>query len=205
MVRAASLNVRNVFSVFLASVGLTRTAMRAAWGTSWYSSSSRLASNSLANRLIPVRFSVGLVRLFTRPRRVGSSPTRNTTGIVAVAALAANAAGGPPDVTITAERKRTNSAANSGKSSVLLSPHRYSILTLSPSTNPTSFSPWRNAATRLAIASDDLLSRKPTIGIVADCCACAASGHAAAPSPAMNARRFIRSPRRRGRVAKAEH
>jgi hypothetical protein len=48
------------------------------------------------------------------------------------------------------------------------------------------------------------LPRKPIRGIfAADCCARAASGHAAAapPSSVMNERRFIQSPRRRGRVA----
>ena len=43
----------------------------------------------------------------------------------------------------------------------------------------------------------------PTIGI--GCCARAASGHAAAapPSSVMKSRRFIQSPRRRGRAASA--
>ena len=41
--------------------------------------------------------------------------------------------------------------------------------------------------------------RNPTTG--RGCCARAVSGHAAAPpSSVMNSRRFIRSPRRRGRV-----
>ena len=48
------------------------------------------------------------------------------------------------------------------------------------------------------------LLRNPITGI-AGCCARAASGHAAAapPSSVMNSRRFIRSPRRRGRAASA--
>ena len=47
--------------------------------------------------------------------------------------------------------------------------------------------------------------RKPITGITG-CCARAVSGHAAAapPSSVMNARRLIRSPRRRGRPAAAE-
>src|SRR5262249_28545534 len=46
--------------------------------------------------------------------------------------------------------------------------------------------------------------RKPITGI-ADCCARAASGHAAAqPRSVMNARRFIRSARRRGRQRESE-
>ena len=48
--------------------------------------------------------------------------------------------------------------------------------------------------------------RNPITGI-AGCCARAASGHAAAapPSSVMNSRRFIRSPRRRGRAAVGRH
>jgi hypothetical protein len=47
------------------------------------------------------------------------------------------------------------------------------------------------------------LGWNPITGI-AGCCALAASGHAAAPpSSVMNARRFTRSPRRRGRAASA--
>ena len=54
------------------------------------------------------------------------------------------------------------------------------------------------------IVSGDLGLRNPITGI-AGCCARAASGHAAAapPSSVMNSRRFIRSPRRRGRAASA--
>ena len=125
---------------------------------------------------MPVRLPVGRLRLLTRPRRVGSSPTRNMTGIVVVAAWAASAAGGPPVVTITAGRRRTSSDAISLSCSALFSAQRNSILTFSPSANPASFRPRRNAARRLTIASDDLLSRNPITGI-AGCCARAASGH----------------------------
>src|SRR6516225_10789024 len=38
------------------------------------------------------------------------------------------------------------------------------IVTLSPSTSPTSFRPWRNEARRLVMPSDDLLSRNPITG-----------------------------------------
>src|SRR5262249_23939009 len=46
------------------------------------------------------------------------------------------------------------------------------------------------------------VSINPTTGI-ADCCACAASGHVAAapPSSVMHSRRLIRSPRRQPRAA----
>ena len=53
------------------------------------------------------------------------------------------------------------------------------------------------------VRSGDAPLRNPITGI-AGCCARAASGHAAAPpSSVMNSRRFIRSPRRRGRAASA--
>jgi hypothetical protein len=60
------------------------------------------------------------------------------------------------------------------------------MATFCPSTYPVSLSPLRNAA------SDRLGLRVGLITGIADCCARAASGHAAAPpSPAMNSRRRI--------------
>ena len=53
---------------------------------------------------------------------------------VTVAAFAANATGGGPVAAITATRRRTRSAANSGNRSKLFSAHRYVTVTLSPST-----------------------------------------------------------------------
>ena len=46
----------------------------------------------------------------------GSSPTPNTIGIVAVAALAASAAGVLPGVAITATRRRIKPSSKSGNS-----------------------------------------------------------------------------------------
>src|SRR6476469_4355902 len=48
--------------------------------------------------------------------------------------------------------------------------------------------------------------QEPIRGTFAGCCACAASGHAAAapPSSVMNSRRLTRSPHPRGRAAMAE-
>ena len=67
-------------------------------------------------------------------------------------------------------------------------------------------SPARNAvdSARMTGSSATQAPRNPITGI-AGCCARAASGHAAAapPSSVMNSRRFIRSPRRRGRAASA--
>jgi hypothetical protein len=70
-------------------------------------------------------------------------------------------------------------------------------VTLRPSTNPSSLSPRRKAATMYSNDADGVLRSRPTTGI-ADCWARAANGHAAVvpPSRVMKSRRFIRSPHR---------
>ena len=67
-------------------------------------------------KLTPVTLPPGRLRLATRPSLTGSSPTPKTIGIVAVAALAASAAG-VPVATITATWRRTRSAASAGSRS----------------------------------------------------------------------------------------
>ena len=62
-------------------------------------SPNRFAANSTFKKLIPVRLPSGLLRLATRPSLTGSSETMKTIGIVLVAALAANATGGPAGAT----------------------------------------------------------------------------------------------------------
>jgi hypothetical protein len=70
---------------------------------------------------------------------------------------------------------------------------------------PRSTTPAEPTIPRLLTVSSMLPPRFPRrrlVGTFADCCARAASGHAAAPpSTVMNLRRFIQSPRRRGRAA----
>src|SRR5262245_15758713 len=69
--------------------------------------------------------------------------------------------------------------------------------------DPTKFAqPLHKLATHSLAAGRVFGPRNPTVGTFAGCCARAASGHAAAapPSNEINSRRFIRSPRRRGRV-----
>src|SRR5262249_734445 len=90
------------------SDGLTSTAIRVAPGTSWRRSSNRFAANSVAKKLIPVRLPPGRARLVTRPSLTGSSDTTKTTGMIVVAALAANVDGIVP-AAITATRRRTRS------------------------------------------------------------------------------------------------
>ena len=66
-------------------------------------------------------------------------------GMVVVACRAAMIAGSPA-TTMTLTPSRTNSAASSGKRSVLPSADRYSMTTFRPSTQPCCSSPWRNAS-----------------------------------------------------------
>jgi hypothetical protein len=79
--------------------GFTSTPIVVAVGTSWRSSSSRLAPNTLAKKITPVALLPGRLRLATRPSRTGSPPCVNTIGIVVVAVLAANP--DPPVARIT--------------------------------------------------------------------------------------------------------
>ena len=62
--------------------GSTRTATRAAEGTSSRRSSSRFAVSSATKKLIPVTLPLGWARLATRPSLTGSSAAAKTIGIV---------------------------------------------------------------------------------------------------------------------------
>ena len=74
---------------------LVRKAIRATWGTSSFSSSTRFACSSVVTPLSPVTFTPGCARLVTTPFAIGSPSPDNTIGIVVVAFLAAKAAGVP--------------------------------------------------------------------------------------------------------------
>jgi hypothetical protein len=201
MVRAASCTFRKVVSAFVTLAGLTSTATQTALGNSSCSSPSRLATTSGPKILKPVALPPGRARLATRPSLTGSSPTPNTIGISVVAALAASAAALLAGVAMTATRRRTKSAISAGRRSYRPSSQWYSTITLWPSTKPVSPRPLRNAAALPAEASADPPLTNPITGSAG--WACAGRGHAAAeaaaapPSPAMNSRRLIRSPRRR--------
>jgi hypothetical protein len=134
----------------------------------------------------------GRLRLGTKPCWTGSPAVVNTTGIVVVAALAANTEAPPPVAAITATLRPTRSAASAGNLSGWPSAKRYSIATLRPSTKPTSLKPRRNASLRFGRSFCPRLVRKPTTGMTG-CCAREASGHPAAapPSSDVNVRRFI--------------
>src|SRR6516164_2139237 len=63
-----------MLSVLPILAGLTSTAIRTALGSNSCSSASRFAPNSVAKKLMPVRFPPGRARLATRPSLTGSSP-----------------------------------------------------------------------------------------------------------------------------------
>jgi hypothetical protein len=62
----------------------------------------------------------GRLRLATRPVWTGSPPPLKTIGMVVVADLAADAAAVLPGVAMTATRRRTRSAANSGRPIIII-------------------------------------------------------------------------------------
>ena len=70
--------------------------MTAAAVTTSLSKPSRFASATLVNRLTPVAFPPGRLRVATKPSLTGSPPIVKTIGMVDVAALAASAEGSPP-------------------------------------------------------------------------------------------------------------
>src|SRR5215472_10046948 len=89
----------------------------------------------------------------------------------------------------------TNSAAISAARELRPSAQRYSIVTVRPSIQPRSRSRCTKAATHWLIAKGVLEPKNPMVRCFANCCARAASGHAAAPpTSVMNSRRLIASP-----------
>ena len=165
---------------------------------------SRFATMRLVSSLMPGDVATRPVEAGDQTALTGSSPSRRRSGssrwrlgcerrAVAATATITSPGGGP-------DRPPAPAVDRNGRRA-----QRYSIATFWPSTIaallqalPECF----DAGARSR--SGDRLLRKPITGI-AGCCARAASGHAAAapPSSVMNSRRFIRSPRRRGRAASA--
>jgi hypothetical protein len=150
----------------------------------------------------PVTLPLGRAKLATKPLATGSLPNGNIMGMTDVTCFTAGTA--VPGVTITSTFSSTNSAAAAARCLVRLSTQRYSIATVRPSIQPSSPSRCAKAATSLLHTEGMPANKNPTLGIL--CCACAASGHAAAalPSSMMNSRRLlIQWPRRRGRARSA--
>ena len=112
-----------------------------------------------------------------------------TIGMVAVAALAANAEGSPPTVASTATCRCTSSVASAGSRPYSPLAQRYSIAKFFPSIAPASAKPCRNAAARATLSSGERVLRNPTTR-TAGCSARTVIGHNAATlSPAMMSRR----------------
>ena len=103
-----------------------------ALGTSSRNNSNRLAASVVTRKDTPVTLPLGRLRLETRPSSTGSAPVANTTGMVAVAALAATAAAGL-NIRMTATGSATNAVANAGNRSKRPSAERYLIARLRPS------------------------------------------------------------------------
>jgi hypothetical protein len=94
---------------------------------------SRLGSSRVLKLLTPVTLPPGRLRLPTNPAARGSALNAATIGMVAVAVLAANAAGCPPAAASTVTGRLTSSVAIAGNRSYRPSAQRYSIATFRPS------------------------------------------------------------------------
>ena len=81
IVGAACCTSRNVVRADEALAGLTRTAIRMAFGTKSCSRRSRFAATSSTKKLMPVALPPGRARLATRPSGTGSSATPKTIGV----------------------------------------------------------------------------------------------------------------------------
>ncbi len=97
-----------------------------------------------------------------------------------------------PSRTMTSTLSRTNSATISGSRSRRPSDQRYSIAIVRPSIQPSSFNRCTKSAINWSLADRVLARKKPMVGLLAVCCARAASGQATAapPKTVMNSRRL---------------
>ena len=180
-------------------VGSRRTAARVVRGAISLSSSNHFALVAYSNRVKPVVLPPGRARLSTKPAPTGSTTVTNTIG-GALVACSNDPVAALPVARMTSGASASNSAECRRASSVFLTPQRASIRTLRPSVQPNCSSPWWNAAMRLcpSLSSAAIGMSTPIRRTRSDCCPRATIGHAAAPPrPAMNARRLIRSARRR--------
>ena len=153
-------------------------------------------ASSFVTKLMPVILPLGRARLETRPSLTGSSLTENTMGGRRGCGFERKSrkrvSGGDHPTW-----RRTRSVASAGRRSIWFSAQRNRMVTLSPSTKPASFRPWRNP-------------RRRSASVPATGCKETDHRHGAAervpprprrrapPSSVMNSRRITRSPRRRG-------
>jgi hypothetical protein len=145
----------------------------------------------------PVIFPPGRARFGTKPLPIGSITCTKTIGgrfsrnkAATTGVLVARIRSGP---------RLTSSAASLGRRLPSRGAHRYSSRTFLPSVQPRSRSPASNALTRISASGSlgDIANSTPTNFNRLLCCACAASGHAAAVPP----RNVMKSRRLRSDVA----
>ena len=151
-----------------------------------------LPASALLKKTTPVRLPSGLLKLLTRPRRIGSSPDMKTIGIVCVASFAACAGAVPPEATITATLRVIKSETSVGNRSYCPSAQRYSTKMLLPSLNPISCRPLTNAATERALGPWDAAWRKPIVKETRSCAETTVGPSTVQLNPASKSRRLIR-------------
>jgi len=111
-------------------VGLNRTAIRRAPGSTVLSSWGRFPTVSSWSLENPVTFPPGRARLATRPIPTGSLTNMKTIGIVELAFLAASAGRVPLFAMIRSTLRPTRSAANAGEQGEgFFCDHNISLLT----------------------------------------------------------------------------
>jgi hypothetical protein len=187
-----------------AMAGSRRTATRATPGAISLSSSSHFPLMPYSNWTNPVALPPGRAKLSTKPAPTGSGTSTNTTGTVRVACN-----NGPtpaaPVVSMTSGVSATSSAAYLRMRSASPAAQRCSICRFWPTAQPSCASVCAKAVLRTCASgsSEARFVSTPMRRMRSRCCARVGSGHAAAapPSSVMTARRFTRSPRRRGRAA----
>ena len=188
-----------------AAPGSRRTAARVTPGAICLSSSSHFALRPYSKFVNPVALPPGRARLSTKPLPTGSTTCTNTIGTARV--VCSNGA----MLILPVARMTSGVSANNSSAYLRISSEfpaagqRVSMRTLRPSVQPSCCSPCWKAAMRAcpcALFATAPMST-PTFRMRSGCCARATSGHVATapPSTAMTSRRFIRSPRRRGRAA----
>ena len=151
-------------------------------------SSSRLAAVSAVWADKPVTLPPGRARFATRPSPTGSRPSAKTIGITDVASF--NAGTASANVKMASTFNRANSTAISARRAERPSVHRYCIAMVRPSIQPSCPNRWTKSVV-LDPQAEESAPKNPMVGSLSDCCARAASGHAAAaPTSVMNSRRL---------------
>jgi hypothetical protein len=168
---------------------------RGSTGTASFRSSNSLPPPSAGMVTMPVMLPSGRAKLLTRPSLMGSLDEATITiGIVFVPAAAALSDAGPPAHKMTSTFMRTSSATRSGYRSGRPSTLRRSNKTFRPSTQPSVWSRFSNAAT-FGLGPAELVGpdkRIPTRRSLPVCCPIVTPGDTTTPTRApMNTRRSI--------------